>query len=344
MRYKITALIIALLISTTSYAYVIQGSATVPVMDGKIVNADTDARNMALLNALKNYFGKLNSLQPDKEIPDVTTEFFKFIKSYKIADRRYVKDTVSYTILADVDDVALNDLVYFVDNVVNTVVYNISGVKQDTNLDSQIHSALKEFKFDTKYESDFQANLQDDSSEAERKKVFLQSQSQYYLEISVIREPAAEGECTAVLTTKTFSKTKEFQTLKTKSSAKDDNDSVCFNTALTLSLMKTLDYVRGKFIPLPATEKVMRSYNIVAGHYDNFATPKKLMEELQKRSFISSYKIKNFAASKLDIEVQTYVDIDALIKKLQSIEAEYGFKATKGESNNISLDFTYQQE
>ncbi len=67
---------------------------------------------------------------------------------------------------------------------------------------------------------------------------------------------------------------------------------------------------------------------------------KKLMEELKTRSFIDSYKIKNFAGKTLIIEIQTYVDINVLIKKLQSIEPEYGFSTNKGDSDNILLDFT----
>lgn len=39
------------------------------------------------------------------------------------------------------------------------------------------------------------------------------------------------------------------------------------------------------------------------------------MEELKTRSFIDSYKIKNFAGKTLIIEIQTYVDINVLIKK-----------------------------
>lgn len=44
MKYKITAIIITILISIAANAYVIQGTASVPVMDGNIVNADSSAR------------------------------------------------------------------------------------------------------------------------------------------------------------------------------------------------------------------------------------------------------------------------------------------------------------
>ncbi|PLX66130.1 MAG: hypothetical protein C0603_11995 [Denitrovibrio sp.] len=341
MKHKLISILIFILITTTSFAYVIQGTVTEPVIDGKIVDADSKAKEKALLKALQNYFGKLKASQPDKEIPDVTIEFFKFIKSYKIAERAYVNDNVTYTILADVDDVALNDLMYFVKNVVNTAVYNLSGVKQDLELDTEIIATLKEYKFDAKHQSEFQANLQDSSKESERVDAFRKSQSQYMLEMSAVREPAAEGECTVVLTTKTFSKTKEFQTLKTKSSEIAENEEECVSSALNMSLLKTLGYVRKNFIPLPANEKILKTFEIVAENYDNFATPKKIMEELKTRSFIDSYKIINFADKKLNIELQTFVDINVLIKKLQSIEADYGFSTSQSDTNNILLDFTY---
>lgn len=341
MKYKITAAILALFINFSAFAYVIQGTAFVPVMDGNIAAADSDAREKALLDALNNYFDRLKANQPDKEIPDVTVEFFKFIKSYKIANREYINDSVAYTVLADVDDVALNDLMYFVKNVVNTAVYNITGVGQDIELDEKIEGAFKDYKFDTKHQSDFQANLKENSTPEERQRVFKNGPSQYFTEMSVILEPAPEGLCTVVLTTKTFSKTKEFQTLKTKSESEAETEEECIRSAVTLSLLKTLGYVRGNFIPLPEAVNVLNTFSVTAENYDNFATPKKLMEELKTRSFIDSYKIKSFAGNKLEIEVKTYVDISVLLKKLQSIESEYGFYANPGDGSNILLDFSF---
>lgn len=138
-----------------------------------------------------------------------------------------------------------------------------------------------------------------------------------------------------------FSKTKEFQTLKTKSTADGESDDSCIKSAITLSLLKTLGYVRQNFIPLPNAIKVLNTFTVTAENYDNFATPKKLMEELKTRSFIDSYKIKSFAGNKLVIEVDTYVNINILLKKLQSIEGEYGFTTGSGDGSNILLDFTF---
>lgn len=340
MKIKLLITVTILIMAFTANAYVIQGSSTKPVMNGNIVVADSEAREQAILNALKNYFNKLKANQPDKEIPDVTIEFFKFIKSYKIAERAFTDDTVTYTILADVDDVALNDLMYFVDNVVNTAVYNIEGIGVETGLSNNISGAFKEYKFDTKHQSDYQANLKENSTPEERTEAFKNSDSQYFLEMSLIREPSAEGQCTIILTTKTYSKTKEFKTLKTRSSSEDIDDDQCVLSAFSLSFLKTLGFIRKNFIPLPSGEKVLSTYNLVAENYDNFATPKKIMEDLKKRAFIDSYKIKSFAGNKLDIEISAYLSSEILIKKLQSIEAEYGFSSRVDESNNILLDFT----
>jgi hypothetical protein len=327
-------------ISFNSYAYVIQGQATVPVLDGKISSAENIAREKAMINALKNYFGRLKKSQPNREIPDVTTEFFKFIKSYKITTREYKEDAVNYIILADVDDVALNDLMYFVKNIVNTMVYNIRGVRNDIEFDARLVDSFREYKFETKHQSDFQASLEEKANFSKRHSVFKESSSQYYMDMSAIVESASDNQCTVLLTTKTFSKTKEFKTLKTKSTSEGANDKECVQNAFNLSLLKTLSFVRQNFIPLAETKTVENTFNVIAENYSNFAAPKKLMDELKKRSFIKSYKIVNFAGNKLNIEVVTYVDIDVLIKKLQSIEDEYGFSANQGDSNNILLDFT----
>lgn len=247
---------------------------------------------------------------------------------------------MTYTILADVDDVALNDLTYFVRNAVNTVVYNITGIPQENTLEENFNSAYKEYKFDTKHQSEFQASLKENSTEDERIETFKNGQAQYYMEMSVEREPTAENECSVILTTRTFSKTKEFKTLKTKSSSNGESDEECAESAVSLSLLKTLGYVRSNFIPLPSGEHKLKTFKVRAENYNNFATPKKIMEELKKRSFIDGYRIISFAGNKLDVEVDTYVDINVLVKKLQSIEQEYGFYTAAGEDENILLDFT----
>lgn len=330
-----------MIICTHAHAYVIQGSSSEPVLNGNIVTADSQAREKALLDALKNYFSILKANQPNKEIPDVTEEFFKFIRSYKIAERAYVNDNIVYTVLADVDDIALNDLMYFVKNVVNSMVYNISGISQDVDADSSMAEAFKEYKFDLKYQSDFQANLPENSTESERNTAFRNGKPQYFMDMSVVREDAQDGSCSIELTTRTYSKTKEFQTLKTKSSAEAENENECMQTALKLALLKTLTYVRSNFIPLPEGHTTLNTFSVTAEQYTNFADPKKVMDALQSRSFIESYKIKSFAGNKLEIEVSTYVSLDILIKKLQSLESEYGFSAASGENDNILLDFSH---
>jgi len=342
MNYKhiLFTIIVFFSINIFSYAFVIQGQATVPVMDGNITKADKEAREQAMLSSLKNYFSRLKANEPNKEIPDVTTEFFKFIRSYKIAERTYHNDSVTYTLLTDVDDVALNDLMYFVKNIVNTAVYNVTGVNITDQLETNISSAFSDYKFNTKYQSEYQANLMENSTEDLRKSAFRKNQAQYFMDMNVVREPAGEGDCIVNLTTKTFSKTKEFQTLSTRSTASAESDEECVNTAFTLSLLKTLGYVRENFIPLPEDEKILNTFNITAQNYDNFALPKRLMEELKTRSFILDYKIISFRGNTLDISIETYVDINVLLKKLQSIEEEYGFSSEQIGGTNISLDFS----
>jgi hypothetical protein len=344
MNKFIILILTAVMLSASANAYVIEGSVTVPVLNDDIRTANSKALEQSLLKALKNYFSKLKTRQPDVEVPDVTTEFFKFIRSYKIVDRGYVEDSVYYNVLADVDDVALNDLMYFVKEVVNSSVYNVTGMNNDEALDRKIDATLADYKFNTNYQSDFQANLLEESSSEFRIGAFRKSQAQYYFDLAIEREPAEEGSCIAVLTTKTYSKTKEFQTLKTKSSFSAETDEECMLEAFNLSFVKTLGYVRENFIPLPAGEKILQTITLTAENYDNFATPKKIMEELKKRTFIESYSIKGFSGKKLDVEITTYIALDLLLKKLQSIESEYNFKSFKDEEDNILLDFNTYRE
>jgi len=340
---KLLTILLILSMFTYSYGYIIEGSVTVPVVNDNIKAADRIALERALLKSLKNYFHKLKKKQPNMEVPDVTTEFFKFIRSYKIAERGYQDDAVFYTVLTDVDDVALNDLMYFVKQVVNSAVYNVRGMNNDTAIGNKISETLAEYKFHVRYQSEYQSQLLENSSNNLKISAFRNSPAQYYFDLSIEREPAQTGYCTAILTTKTYSKTKEFKTLKTNSQATANSDEECMTEAFTLAFIKTLGYVRENFIPLPSSES-LKQFTVTAENYDNFATPKKIMEELKKRTFIKDYKIKGFSGKKLEIEITTFIGLDLLIKKLQSIESEYDFSAHNTDGENILLDFNAHRE
>ncbi len=59
MSRKLITILIIMLMTTTSFAYVIQGTVTEPVIDGNIADADNKAREKkALLRALKKLFWK----------------------------------------------------------------------------------------------------------------------------------------------------------------------------------------------------------------------------------------------------------------------------------------------
>ncbi len=341
MKRLILLIIFILCAVISAHASVVSGSSTVTVQNDNMKQAEISARNGALINALYNYFARQQESQPDMEIPEITSEYFKFIKSYKITDRHYSHGTITYSIIADVDKVTLSDVNYMIKSVVSSAVFLVTGV-DNSEMDEKIAESMKRNQFSTRYQSDFRAAIGVSPSADEALQAFSSVNAQYFFNITA--EPLYDqGKCTVALTAKIYGKAKDFGTLKTNGESSGDTDYDCAAEAAGQAMSKLLVYVRENFIPLPDQSKELNTITITASNYSNFAAPKNIMEDMKKRTFITSYNVKGFAGKTLEMDAQMYISPDMLLKKLKGFEKQYGFTASKADGNNIILDFTGQE-
>ena len=331
-----------LLLTINAYATVVNGSATVTVHNDNIKQADTSAKNSALLNALYNYFSRQQEDQPDSDMPEITSEYLKFIRSYKIVDRRYNHGTITYTVIADVDKLSLSDVAYMIKSRTDNAVYVIDELHDNYENNAAITNALKKNAFSTKYQMDFLSTVADSAMPDLVYEAFQNSKAQYLFDIKA-DTVAGDGKCSATVSIRVAGKAKEFPAVKTSGEGTGQSEVSCVASAIYSAMDLALYSVRAGAIPTPSLDRELTKITLTAANYANFATPKNLMEALKRKTFITNYSIKGFAEKSLDIEAEIYVSPDMLLKKLQGIQKEYGFTASKLEGGNILLDFTSQE-
>ncbi len=332
---------VALFFAFNAHALVVNGSSTVTVQGDNIKQADQNAKTGALINALYNYFSR-QAEEQGGEVPEITSEYFKFIRSYKIVDRRYSHGTITYSVIADVDKLSLSDVNYMIKSRTDNAVYVIDSAHDTYETNSAIANALKKYSFSTKKQMEFLSSVADSAIPDLVYSAFQNSAAQYLFDIKA-ETSFSGGKCTATLNVRIAGKAKEYPSQKTSGEGTGQSQASCVATAIYNAMELALYSVREGAIPAPSLDRELTKITLTAANYANFATPKNLMETLKNKTFITSYSIKGFAEKSLDVEAEIYVSPDMLLKKLQGIEKNYGFKASKLEGGNILLDFTPQE-
>jgi hypothetical protein len=331
-----------LLITLNSFAMVVNGSSTVTIQNDNIKQADSSAKNGALINALYNYFSRQQEDQPGSEMPEITAEYLKFIRSYKIVDRRYSQGTITYTVIADVDKLSLADVAYMIKSRTDNAVYVIDEAHDNYENNAAVANVLKKNSFSTKHQLEFISSVADSALPDLVYEAFQSSKAQYLFDIKAETSFNA-GKCSATVNVRIAGKAKEFPAAKTTGEGTGQSAVSCVASAIYNAMDLALYSVREGAIPAPSLDRELTKITLTAANYANFATPKNLMEALKRKTFITTYSIKGFAEKSLDIEAEIFVSPDMLLKKLQGIEKEYGFTASKLEGGNILLDFTAQE-
>lgn len=337
-RLTLSLILIIMAVSLFSAnAVVMSGSATQRVYNDNVKAADSAARAGALMNALQNYFGSIQEDQPEQAIPQITPQFFKFIKSYRIVDRHYQAGAITYSVMADISKVSLADVANMIKVSNSSAVFTIRGIGDNPDLDSKINSALSSGGFSTAPQSDFR-NAVAIGDAASPSEAFQNSNAQYYFDILI--EPVSTGtKCSAGFTVKVYGKDKDYNPIKVNGDGTGSDANNCIANAASAAMPKILSYIKSNYVP-SATQNQQVAINITASNYSNFAAPKNLMEDLKKRSYIASYSVQGFADKSLDMTAESYISEDMLIKKLQALAKQYNFTVVKTDEGDILLDFS----
>lgn len=337
---RVTLFLIFLFMAASLFsaeAVVMSGSATVRAYNDNMKAADSSARAGALMNALQNYFGSLQEDQPEQAMPQITPQYFKFIRSYRITDRHYEGGSVTYSVIADIDRVSLSDVAAMMKVSNSSAVFIVRGIPSNPDAESKINSALSSGGFSTGQQADFVSSLVGNDT-ASATDAFQNSSAQYLFDILI--EPVSTGtKCSAGFTVKVYSKDKDFNPIKINGEGTGSDANNCLANAAAAAMPKIMGYIHSNYVP-SAGQKQLQKIEITAANYSNFAAPKNLMEELKKRTFITSYAVKGFAEKSLDMEAEAYISADMLLKKLQAIAKQYNFTVSKTDDGNILLDFS----
>jgi hypothetical protein len=345
--YKKLLLVILLffVFLNTAFAVKIKASGKYVIENDNLRAADKLAKEDALLNALKTYF---ESTGGTSDIPEITTEFFKFIKSYKILER-YVSDyTVYYTVEADVDEIAKSDLNHYLNSVSHSVVYYVKVNKDDDfseislkTVNRFINKTFEKYSFMTKYQESFDLALSEKPDFEEIIKQFSINRARFlfYIEISSSCENAdSEVDCEVTTISRIYTKQKGFPVIKSPTYATGKNKKEALLKGFDNNFENVLKYVRENFIPLPKINFEVKEIQVTVINYKRFTDIKKILNALKDKKIINSYSIKSYTSNNVVFVVKTTFDQTNLISKIKSLNKENKF-SVQNQDSSILINF-----
>lgn len=343
---KISALIILMtLISFNAYAVLITSEGSAVIENGNVEKANNLALQNALMNGIAQYYQ-----QSDKtNIPEITPEFFKFISYYRILKRGVDNFEVKYEVELNLDEVAISDLKYFLNNFLHSAVYNIkiqdnttqSDFVNSSYLNENISGVFKEYNFTTKHQQEFSLQIPQDSSFKDLITVFGMSKAKFLFFMKVSTEYTKLDEnylCRLTLLTNIYKKDNSFPEIKSVASSLKNTKKEAFIDAFEKSLNNTLKYVRKNLIKLPETNLPTQEYQIVAKNFPSLGKIQKLMQSLKEKRIILDFKVISYSQSDMQMEIFSKFTRKDLINKINIYKDEYNF-LTDISMNNIVLTF-----
>ncbi|TYB91647.1 MAG: hypothetical protein FXF54_08215 [Kosmotoga sp.] len=343
---KISILIVFLtLIAFNADAALIKSKGRAVIEKGNVEEANNQALQNALLNGIAQYYQ-----QSDKtNIPEITPEFFKFISYYRILDRRVENFEVKYKVELNLDEVAISDLKYFLNNFLHSAVYNInfqdnttqSGFNSVSDLNDNISGIFEKYNFTTKHQQEFSLQIPQNPSFKDIITVFGSSRAKFLFSMNISTEYNKLDEnyiCKLTLLTNIYKKDNSFPEIKSVASSLKNTQKKAFIDAFKKSLNNTLKYVRKNLIKLPETNLPTQEYQVVAKSFPSLGKIQKLMQNLKDKGIIIDFKVISYSQSDMQMEIFSKFSREDLINKLNLYKDEYNF-LTNTSVNNIVLNF-----
>ncbi|MGA1845913.1 hypothetical protein [Deferribacter abyssi] len=336
-------ILLAILLISYSITYAIQYDSfgTSVIENNNLKKADKSALTNALLNAIKKHFEKVTT-NKDK-IPEITKDFIRFVKSYKILNR-YIKDyTVYYHLLVNVDEITVDDLPLFFNNLKQSVIYYIVNMS-NLNNDKNIANIFGKYNLSLKNEDDFLFNLPQNPSYDDLLNEFAKSSAKYLIifKTNIISE---SGEipysCKTELITETFTKEKKFKIFKvvsTKSSIISKND--CISNSILSSINKAVEYIKNNYIELPKINISKNELTLTFINFNNLSIILKLLKVLDNKHYIEKYKMKSFSLNEAVFDIISLLPVDNLEKKLKLLQKNYKYNIINFGNGEIIIDFS----
>ncbi len=341
---KTILLSLCLLFATNAMAYDIQGTGDAVVVKGNYIAAIQNSLDNALLSSIRDYY---RTFMPNNT-PDITTEYLKFVQSYKLISRFPVGAKIRTRVLATLDTNALQDATLLITDPKDTAVFTHKGLTEDNisldRLESIIASILIKNDFTLQHQDNFLYNINDSSSNAQVSAAFRNVDSKNMFRYTFKINHDAETfdneshRCELQTTISVFNKGQRTQTIQLKTGSNKYNKNTCLRDSITEAVNKSTEYIRENLVARVEVEKTVHTYKLKAINFNNMIITNQLLSNLKERGFISNFKTSSFATNEVIFEVQTYFVEDTLVERLSNLSLDIGFMAEKY-ADGIILDF-----
>lgn len=340
-----TVVICALIFPLISYGESIESTGKAVIEKGDMRTAYKNALENALIGSVRSYY---KSNLPSRSMPDISSEYIKFIKRYNILSRDVTDYTVSVRILTELDTVALKDAGVFINNPVNNAVFVFSGIADNIlSTDKQsslIDNALLSKNFSTGEQRNFQYAITDMENRSQVLDAFKNFYSNYLFifkfspTFSDMKN--SDNNCELVTTTEVISKDAQNRTLKIETGSAQTNQDRCISESMQKAVISTIDYIRINIIQEPDQNRILLSYKIKAINFKNMVGTNNFISALKQRGFITDYKATSFSGKEVIFQVSSYFNQQELSEKLKSVSSDDLNFTYYTDDNGIVLDFS----
>jgi hypothetical protein len=336
--------IIIFLYGNIGFSAVFIGEGDAIIEENNLKVAEINARTNAIKNSIYNYLK--NKLPEDDTFPEITTEYFKFLKSYKILSRSVENYRVTYTVESDIIDFDIEDVYHMVKNIVASAVYVINlegdlGDIEENEIRNIVEKKLNSYSFDTKYEGDYLFALKDERNVDEVITHFANSKAQY-LFILLIDSDVTRIDKNVYsrvgLLTNIYTREKKYKPIKAISTTTAKDSKEAFTSSINKSLDKMLDYVSNNMIKLNKNNNSINSFNIDFENFKKVGDVYELLDFIAERGWIISYNVGSFERGKVVAEIKTIFSLEDLVDRILKYKEDKKFNIAI-ENDKIKLDF-----
>ena len=319
------------------------GTGDAVIEENNLKVAEINARRNAIKNSIYNYLK--NKLSANDAFPEITREYFKFLKSYKIISRNVENYRVTYTVESDIIDFDIDDVYNMVKNIMASAVYvvNVEGDLEDIDENEMrniVEKKLKSYNFDTKYESDYLFTLKDVLNVDEVVTNFANSKAQYLfillIDVDVTRiDKNVYGR--VELLTNIYTREKKYKPIKAISTSitKDSKEAIVLS--INKSLDKMLDYVINNVIKLNKNNDSINSYNLDFENFKKVGDVYEILNYITERGWIVDYNIGRFGRDRVIAEIKTIFSPEELVDRIEKYKEDWNLNIAI-ENDNIRLD------
>lgn len=332
-----------------SYSALYRGIGEAVVKGDDLKMAEINARKNAIENAIYNYLK--SKMRERNAIPEITSEYFKFLRSYKIISRNIANFKVTYAVDADIIDFDIDDVYYMVKKVVTSAVY-VLHVKSDLNavdeekINSIVEQKFNEYNIDTKYEEDYIFTLKDRESVDEIITNFANSKAQFLFMMAVdsnIIKIDNKAYCRVEILTNVYTRENKYKPIKAVSTSINEVPERAFELSLNKSLDKMLNYVMNNIIQLnKSTGKgTISNVKVNFADFERVGDVYDVLNIMKDRGLIINYNIEQFGRDMVIAKIKTIYSSEELVDKISKYKEGKNFNVIL-ESEEIQIHFNSQ--